>query len=77
VSVFPLASEDLRVLVSQRHVAIVLRREILLFMSSLFKELDMKELEVLKKINEKAEQAEEIVSKQFHKPLTVLTFDKN
>jgi len=77
VTVFPLASEDLRVLVSQRHVAIVLRRELLLFMSSLFKELDMKEIEVLKKINDRAEHAEEIVSRQFHKPLTILTFDKN
>lgn len=46
-------------------------------MSTLFKELDMKEIEVLKRVNNKAEQAEETIAKQFAKPLTVLTFDKN
>jgi len=77
VSVFPISSEEIRVLVHQRPVSITLRREILLFLSSLFKELDMKEIEVLKKVNARAEQAEETISKQFAKPLTVLTFDKN
>jgi len=37
----------------------------------------MKEIEVLKKVNARAEQAEETISKQFAKPLTILTFDKN
>jgi len=77
VSVFPISSEEIRVLVHQRPVSITLRREILIFMSTLFKELDMKEIEVLKRVNNKAEQAEETIAKQFAKPLTVLTFDKN
>jgi len=77
VSVFPLGNEELRVLVHQAAVSIVFRREVLLFISTIFKELDMKEIEVLKKVNAKAVGVEDLVANQFAKNLPVLTFDRN
>lgn len=74
---FPLVNEELRVFAHQEPVSIVFRREVLIFMSSIFKELDMKEIEVLKKVNAKAKGIEDIIARHFEKSLPVLTFDKN
>jgi len=77
VHVFPLQSEEVRVLAHHRVAANLLRREILFFLTSLFKELDMKEIEVLKRVNEKAENAETAVAEGFNKTVTVLVFDRS
>lgn len=77
MSVFPLVNEQLRVLVHQRPASCVFRRQILIFLSTLFKELDMKEIEVLKKVNNKAEGIEEVVAGSFAKNLAVLTFERS
>lgn len=61
----------------QNPASVVFRREILLFLSTIFKEIDMKEIEVLKKVNKKAEKVEDIVATKFAKNLTVLTFEMN
>lgn len=75
--VFPVTSEELRVLAHHRVASNLLRREILLFLTSLFKELDMKEIEVLKRVNAKAEKAETVIAGSFSKNLTVLIFDRS
>ena len=77
VHVFPLQSEEIRVLAHHRVAANLLRREMLFFLTSLFKELDMKEIEVLKIVNEKAEKAEGVIADNFNKNLTVLVFDRS
>lgn len=76
VSVFPLQSEELRVLVNHKPASIVFRRDVLMFMSSIYKELDMKEIEVLKRVNQKADAVEEVIANKFEKNLTVLVFDR-
>lgn len=77
VSVFPLYNEQIRVMVHQRPASIVFRREVLLFLSSLFKELDMKEIEVLKKVNNRAEGLEQVVANKFGKRFAVLSFERS
>ena len=77
VNIFPFQNEEVRVLVHQRAASVVFRREVLLFLGNQFKELDMKEIEVLKKVNDKAEGIEDILAAKFSKKLPILTYEKN
>ena len=75
VTVFPNVNEEIRVFVSHRAVAITLRRQIILMLSEVFTELQSKELDVLKKVNNKATAIEEFFAKTLAENFAILPFD--
>jgi hypothetical protein len=75
VTVFPLMNEELRVLVNHRPASIILRRHIILFLKDNCKDLNDKVIELLKKVNHKANFVEDYFTKSIADNFPVLPFD--
>jgi hypothetical protein len=75
VTVFPVVNEEIRVFVSHKPAQIVLRRQFLLYLGEVYKDLMPRVLELLKKVNSKAIEIEERLAKTYAENFAILPFD--
>lgn len=70
-----MVNEELRIFVSHKPAQIVFRRQFLLYIGEIYKDVLPRVLELLKRVNTKANDIEEKLAKHYAENFPILPFD--